>query len=419
MTDTAFFGFFIFVMLRPYIVDFSLIPLAAGLLGFRLFNMFFLRRSVTIGLFAGVNAVLGTALVVFSMRLLTLSPFQLLPAAICAGALAVLVLRSVYFSVSRSAKPLSAVTVDLLFLLILIASIWQNYSAVPGLPAMMAFLFWALAWGIADLAFQHIPVSQKQAGTGRPALVVAMTAAFFILVSLAAAAVGKNVSNGLVGAFLAVLSAIVNAVRYVLHLLEAGLVFLFSLFPATPGEYAEPYEMPEDFMVKMQEQAEASDPRGLMVFLAVLLAAAVCFLIYWIIKKRVLHWRIPVRPTVKASRRAIVSGSGSMRLVFRRIAVFFHSIFLLLFFPGQIPSLLIRADWYGKRHFHPRRRGETLREYLNRLCETADEEKRKELEPGAVLLARYADQYLYGEKAVQPEKNEVLAIRKAFPLAHG
>ena len=90
MTDTAFFGFFIFVMLRPYIVDFSLIPLAAGLLGFRLFNMFFLRRSVTIGLFAGVNAVLGTALVVFSMRLLTLSPFQLLPAAICAGALAVL-----------------------------------------------------------------------------------------------------------------------------------------------------------------------------------------------------------------------------------------------------------------------------------------------------------------------------------------
>ena len=145
MTDTAFFGFFIFVMLRPYIVDFSLIPLAAGLLGFRLFNMFFLRRSVTIGLFAGVNAVLGTALVVFSMRLLTLSPFQLLPAAICAGALAVLVLRSVYFSVSRSAKPLSAVTVDLLFLLILIASIWQNYSAVPGLPAMMAFLFWALA----------------------------------------------------------------------------------------------------------------------------------------------------------------------------------------------------------------------------------------------------------------------------------
>lgn len=106
-----------------------------------------------------------------------------------------------------------------------------------------------------------------------------------------------------------------------------------------------------------------------------------------------------------------------MRLVFRRIAVFFHSIFLLLFCPGQIPSLLIRADWYGKRHFHPRHRGETLREYLNRLCETADEEKRKELELGAVLLARYADQYLYGEKAVQPEKNEVLAIRKAFPLA--
>ena len=58
MTDTAFFGFFIFVMLRPYIVDFSLIPLAAGLLGFRLFNMFFLRRSVTIGLFAGAPLII-------------------------------------------------------------------------------------------------------------------------------------------------------------------------------------------------------------------------------------------------------------------------------------------------------------------------------------------------------------------------
>ena len=150
------------------------------------------------------------------------------------------------------------------------------------------------------------------------------------------------------------------------------------LFPATPGEYAEPYEMPEDFMVKMQEQAEASDPRGLMVFLAVLLAAAVCFLIYWIIKKRVLHWRIPVRPTVKSfPPRYCFRFRLQCVWVFRRIAVFFHSIFLLLFCPGQIPSLLIRADWYGKRHFHPRHRGETLREYLNRLCETADEEKKE------------------------------------------
>lgn len=414
MTDIAFFGFLIFFMLRPYILDFSFIPLAAGLFLFRLFNMFLLRRPITIGIYTAANVAAGGVFVFFSIRLLTLSSFQLLQAAICLGGLVLLVLRAIYLSVSRSARPLGAVTVDVIFILCLIISIWQSFSSVPGLSSLMAFSLWALACGIGDLAFQHMPVSEKKGKIGLPVFITGGVAFLFVLFSFIAAEVGKNVSNGLISAVIAVFTAIVNLIKYLLHLLEQGILFFFSLFPETAYE-GEMYEMSDSFLIDMQE-VEARDPHGLILLLGICLLVLIVAGLYWIIKKHVFRWRIPIRTTVKSQRRTTISPPGSLRPFLQNIFSFFRQISLLLFRSNHIASLLIRAEWYGKKHLHPRHKWETIREYLLRLTVLKKDEDNEYLKKGASLLSDYGDQYLYGAKAVQPDKKEILIIKKAFPL---
>ena len=83
-------------------------------------------------------------------------------------------------------------------------------------------------------------------------------------------------------------------------------------------------------------------------------------------------------------------------------------IWTLTVHPNSMPALIFRAGWYGKRHLHPRRKGETLREYLYRL------DQLHEIGPAASLLSAYADQYLYSAENPDMSKNDIRQIKQAF-----
>ena len=83
-------------------------------------------------------------------------------------------------------------------------------------------------------------------------------------------------------------------------------------------------------------------------------------------------------------------------------------LWILFVHPNSMPALIFRAGWYGKRHLHPRKTGETLREYLCRL------DRLHEIGSAASLLSAYADRYLYSAEKLHMSKNDIRQIKKAF-----
>lgn len=419
MADMAFFGFFIFFMLRPYIVDFSFFPLAAGLLLLRLFNSLLLQKNITIGIFTVCNLFLGLVLLFFSMKLLVLTAFHLLPAGLYASAFVVLTIRTVYFSAAASARSVSPVTVDCLFLLCLITSIWKHFSQVPGLPSLMTLILLALACSIGRLSLRHVSRISGKQDSGLPLLITGGLGALFTLSLAAAAVFEKTFSNSFIQAVLGVFTAVKNFIKLLWNFLGSILMHLIEALPDGETEgYEEPYQMPDGFLENIEEQAAHSNPKALAVFLTVLFIAAAVGTLYCLIKKGVFRRRIPVKTTVKNTRRYSYSSRGFFCSTLQAIAVFFRSAAFLFFRPNHIQALLIRADWYGKRHLHPRRKGETVKEYLTRLNSSENSEGDDYLKKAVVLLSDYGDRYLYGieQTAVQLQKSEIQIIKKAFPL---
>ena len=89
---------------------------------------------------------------------------------------------------------------------------------------------------------------------------------------------------------------------------------------------------------------------------------------------------------------------------------------MILFRPSHISTLLLRAEWYGKRRLHPRRRAETIGEYLARLEALEKPDKASSINEAILLLTDYGNRYLYSKKTVRLPKKDICKIKKAFPL---
>lgn len=416
LMDTAFFGFFIFFAMRPFIQDFFFLPVIAILLALRLINYLLLRRSVAIGVYGGINLFLALGFIWFSMNFLVTFSFSLPSAIVCILSLAAVFGRTVYLSLPTSRQTFGAVGVDTLFVLCLIISIWQNFSKTPGLSSLMSVTLWALVWGVAVLAFQRLPGLKEGQSHGFPILFTGVLAAIFCILSLAAAFLGKTASQGFISGFLALIRGIKLLFTAVWHFFVSILEKLFSLFPETSDGYLEPYEMSDQMMADMEERAANMNPQAFFLIIGICLAAAAFIALYCLWKKGFFSRRLQIKSTAKNVTRKRISGAGFFSSLLCRIGVFFKCISMILFRPSHISTLLLRAEWYGKRRLHPRRRAETIGEYLTRLEALEKPDKASSLNEAILLLTDYGNRYLYSKKTVRLPKKDICKIKKAFPL---
>lgn len=416
--DLAFFALFIFFMLRPYIRDFFFLPLGAGLLLLRLFDAFLLREPRTAGFYTAANVLPGLLTAALSLFLLRLDPFH--PAAFtgCAFSLGILTARAIYqaASVRRVFSP--GLTADLLFLQCLAVSLWRQFSSLSGLESLWEITVTALVCTVADLAVSRLSIEGKSIRPGIPLFLGGILAALFALLAAKAASFGQAAAGGIAAVFLAAVSAVKALFRFVGNLF-LSLWEQFSELVSGGGaaDTVSPYEtyaFSQEELKALEEKAANAHPEQLVILLVFFLTAALGILIFQLWQKRLFSRTVSMPVSVTEQRRSCRSRSP-VRSVLQALHRFFSCFYLLLFRSGQISALLIRADWYGRRKLCPRRKGETVREYLLRLDER--ETGREKTNPDPVrLLAHYADQYLYSPCPPHPEPEEIRAIKKAFPL---
>ncbi len=417
--DLAFFGLFVFFMLRPYIQTFSFLPLGAALLFLRLFDTLLLRKPRTAGFYIAANLLPGLLVSGLSLLLLTLEPFH--PAAFAGGALTLLLLtaRVIYqaASVRRTLSP--GLTADLLFLQCLAVSLWRQFSPLPGLQALWAVTLFALLCTVADLAASRLTPAGKADRPVLPLLLGGLLAVLLALLAAGAASFGQAAAGGIAAVFLSLFSAVKAFFRLLGSLIASLWAMFAGLLPEGSGADTaasyEPYSVSPEELAALEEKAANARPEQLLFLLAFFLAAAALIVLCQLWKKRAWSRTVSLQP-VRTERRGLRSRPSFFRSLVRAAGRLFSDLSCLLFRSGHISALLIRAHWYGRRKLCPRKRGETVREYLLRL-EARDKEKGgAHSSPAFRLLARCADQYLYGPQPPQLTRDEIRAIKKAFPL---
>lgn len=413
LADMAVFGFAVIYLLGSQISGLNWGFLALCLLILQLIDTLILKHPVSVGHYIAYNLIPAGFLLLAGRQIPILSSSEPMPCLFFLLLFSLLLL----YRICRAGRPApqssSVLTVDGLMVLFLILKIWQHFDPMDRLAPLCAVTAAAFLAGLLYLMVCRLSlpslknISRDGSQPGPAALVLGLV---LLLAALGGAALlmGETASSLLVAAVMGILHLLLAAWRLLRSLLSAFWSWLCRMLPdAPPGEY-EAYDMPPSVEAIMERGEETVNAAPLLILLAVCAGAAVFFFLYKF-SRHMLGMKTAGASTAKNEHRASHL-AAYFRLLLQRLAQIGQSLFTLLFHPGSIPALLMRAHWYGRRRLHPRGKSETIQEYLKRL------DSLHQIGAPAALLSGYADQYLYGRTKPEPSKEEIKQIKKAFPF---
>ena len=409
LTDLAVFGFTAFFILRPRILGLDFVLLAAGLILLQLFDSFILKNPLSVGRYIGYNIVPSALLCIAAMRLPSLESPDIYTYLWYYLAFSVLLVHRIYRACVPASQSSRILSTDGLILIFIIVKIWHYFDPGTGIQSLMQAVSAALLVSLLNLALSRLSLpSFGRDGNSTASLLFTIIFILFITgIGAAALLWGESVSSGFVSCIVSVIRLILSGLAFLWSCFTNFCGWLFSLFPDAPPGEAEPFILPPSVQAAMEQENRTPDTQVLFFFLIACAAAVILFLLYKVFSKNILGRKTGGKSTAKNERRTSHL-IPFIKHICRKIALFFHWIWILLVHPNSMPALIFRADWYGKRHLHPRKKGETLREYLSRL------DQLHEIGRAASLLSVYADRYLYAEEDPPVTKDDIRQIKKAF-----
>lgn len=408
LTDIAVFGFSIFFILRPCILGLNFVMLAAGLFLLQLFDSLILKNPLSVGRYICLNTVPSALLCIAAIRLPLLKSPDLFTYLWYYLAFLVLLVHRIYRACIPASQSSRILSTDGLIVIIIIVKIWHYFDPGAGILSLMKAVSAALVVSLLNLAVSRLALPSFERGRVSAASVF-FPAAFIIFFGGVGAAVslwGENVSSGLVSFIISIVRLILSGLAFLWSCFAAFCGWLFSLFPDTPPGEADPFILPSVQTV-MEQENRTPNTQALFFLLIVCAAAVISYLLYKVFSKNILGIKTGGKSTAKNERRTSHLMSFIKKLC-SELTRFFRMLWILFVHPNSMPALIFRAGWYGKRHLHPRKTGETLREYLCRL------DRLHEIGSAASLLSAYADRYLYSAEKLHMSKNDIRQIKKAF-----
>ena len=432
---------FVFTLLaagREGIADFHVFLPLLGLLAMGLVQIRVLERPRTVGtylLYCAVPAFLVIGLLIRSTAFTAPDAAHLV---LFAAACACLLGRRLYQPL-HAMEPMAAVLyADGTVVLLILTRVVEHYLPREGFGAVSLLLTAALAAEIVNLLADRMAETGERGAKAVSLAVIGVLLIVFVLLAAVSMLRGEAVSAGIVGGLKEVWRAAAGALLTLGRLFMRLVEWLVSFLPEPQGgaELPEPVTLPG-----IGETEMAWQPDLLKSVMFVLAAIAVVIIL---LVRHFLHMLAGGTGArrVTACRERRTSGLGRfLREMLSKVRRVFRAVWYILFRADSVPALLYRAEWYGRRRLSGRKKHETVREYLTRIGNAGEraadapagggpsaaaegvrpaglaEARRR---TAALLLADWADLYLYGAAGTEAEActdpGAARMIRKAFPL---
>ena len=401
-------GLLIAVFLRESVSFFSLPAAGAGLFLIGLFDRLITRKSISLGKYILLNLIPGG---MFLAALFYTTEF--LPEstgimefvfyfAVTGGVL----LRRVYLGTAGMQEMSRIVRVDLLVVIFILVRVWYHFAHSRQATVLSLLSLGALALAVLTLTLERLRDSDSEKGPGTPVAVMAPFAVLFTVLLGGAVIFGERVSGVIMTAVLFAINMVRRGIAFLAGLVFKFLLWIISLLPdAEPMEldYKQPTVLEK--LVEEEVTADSVVPVALLIALGVLALYVLLRAAFGILLTRTGGKKV----TAKNERRKSHL-KEAFRALLSRLGEVFRYLGLLLFYRNSVPGLLARAEWFGRRRLRPRRRGETLREFLARL------EDQYHMGEASGMLSDYAERYYYSGKKPFLNREDIRKMKKAYPL---
>ena len=404
-------GLLILALLRESVASFSFAVIGGGLLLLGLFDRLVTRKSISLGKYIFLNIIPAGAFLaaVFLTAVFVPEETGLLEYLFFFGFTGGAAVRRIYLGASEMQEMSRIVRVDLLVCIFILVRIWHHFASSEASTLLSLISLAALVIAVVTLTLERLKDSSSEKAPGTPALVMVPISALFTLLLGGAVIWGERISGLIMGAFLFVVGLIRRLLSFIAGLIWRFLVWLSSLLPD-----AEPMEMEMKEPTVLEKLVEEGPEPDMMVSW-VILGITLILVLYFVLRAafRIMLTRTGGRRVTAKNERRRSHLREAFLLLLVRIKAFGRSVWLLFFRGNTIPGLVARAEWFGRRRLAPRRRGETMREYLCRLEE-------KHYTGGmSDLLASYADRYYYAERKPFVSREDIRRMKKAYPVLPG
>lgn len=404
--DLGVFGFFGLVFMGRAISGYAPFLPALYLLAAAFLQQKLLEREMMLKTYIIINIVPGILFVVLFLHCLTGTGLAVWLWGIAGGI--ILWTRRTALSLTRL-KPESIILFfDGSALLLILTRFTAHFVSGRGFGETAVIDIAAMLAAVLTILGERVEKADDRRAPGMAVPVIGGILGLFFLLSAAAMLYGENVSGGIISVVTALAVRVKEIALGTILLIGRILYFLLSLLPEPKSSGKMPEPIPGIDTPPALEEPTQDGSLILLILLVSVILVLLLIALYKMFKNKYGGFGKRIATTSGEKRRPVKT--GLLAKLMKRIRSFSRAVFLILFRPDTVPSLIVRAEWFGKRRRKGRKQSETFRAYLSRLsaeCGLGNE---------AALLAELADSWLY---AADPEDGSIelrKKIRKSMPV---